>query len=125
MKYFILFIITISFISCSRPQENLDYPVDKNEITNVFLDQPDKETNEESARIQELSKTEIEILIKTLVDAKEVGPMKFMPKYYIIFETKAGKTLKLKVAENHIKGYESDLTYEINEPDFLKKFGQD
>jgi hypothetical protein len=125
MKYFILFIITISFISCSRQQENLDYPADKNEISNIFLDKPDKATNEESASIQELSKTEIEILIKTLVAAKEVGPMKFMPKYYIIFETKAGKTLKLKVAENHIKGYESDLTYEINEPDFLKKFGQD
>jgi hypothetical protein len=121
--YYVIFLLLI-LNSCSGQRENLKYPSDQNEIANVCLEQPDEKTQGRFALIQKLTGDEITQLIEALNNAKVAGPVKFKPEYYIIFETKAGKTLRLRAHKNLIKGYDSDLTYKIEELDFLKHFGK-
>jgi hypothetical protein len=124
MRVYLIILTSLLFNFCSTDRPNLDYPPDRTEIKNVYLDQPDKETRDKFAIIQNLTEEQIILLLRTLNAAREIGPVKFMPEYFIIFETKSGETLKLKVNGNKIKGYDSDLTYEIAELEFLEKFGK-
>jgi hypothetical protein len=116
----IMFILLIS--SCGRQRENLDYPKDINEISEVTLNRHNKESNGESAEIKKLSKEEVNQLLHALENSKAVGLTKFIPDYYIIFTTKTNGTKKFRINGNIIKGYDNDISYKIENIGFLINF---
>jgi len=100
----------------------LDYPTKIEEIKEVTLTRPDKESNGKFATIKDLTEEQTKELLRVLKNAKPVGPMKFIPDYYIVFSTTTNETRRIKINGNNIKGYESDYSYEIESLDFLDEF---
>ena len=120
-SYFRLLILLI-VTACSNHVENLDYPQSIDEIERVFLSKPDIASNGEFAEQKILNAEEVKELLAAIDDSKVVGPMKFRPDYFIVFETKGGTNKKLRVNGDKIKGDENDFTYEIALPKSLGKF---
>ncbi len=121
MKFLISTII-LTLTTCVGQRQNLDYPTKIEEIKEVTLTRPDKESKGKFATIKDLTEEQTKELLKTLDNSKPVGLMKFIPDYYIVFSTTNNETRRIKINGNKIKGYDNDYTYEIENLDFLKEF---
>ncbi len=119
-----LFISTIflTLITCVGQRQNLDYPNKIEEIKEVTLIRPDKESNGKFATIKYLTEEQTRELLKVIENSKPVGPWKFVPDFYIVFTTKGNKTKRIKINGNKVKGYDSDYSYEIEQLNFLEEF---
>ncbi|AMM50202.1 hypothetical protein TH61_02085 [Rufibacter sp. DG15C] len=119
MKLF--FIAVLSILSaCSSDNDKLDYPKRIEDVVEVELLRPDEKTNGEIAEIKQLSESVIIELLNALEKVKPIGPVKFIPDFFIIFSTKTDGTKKLKVNGRTVKGFKNDFGYEIPELHFLK-----
>jgi hypothetical protein len=117
-----LSIIILTLTACVGQNQNLDYPTEIEEIKVVTLTRPDKVSKGKFATIKELTKDQTKELLKVLKNAKSVGPMKFIPNYYIVFTTIENETRRIKINGNKIKGYENDYSYEIEQLELLEQF---
>ena len=108
--------------TCVGERQNLDYPTKIEEIKEVTLTRPDKESNEEFATIKDLTEEQTKELLTALENSKPVGPSKFIPDFYIVFTTTENETKRIKINGNKVKGYDSDYSYEIEQLDFLEEF---
>ena len=115
-------ILLFTLLACTEQRQNLDYPSNMEDIRKVTLTRPDKASNGKFATIKDLTEEQTKELLKALNDAKPVGPIKFMPDYYIVFSTTDNETRRIKINGNHIKGYDNDYSYEIETLDFLEAF---
>ncbi len=124
MKLIPVYISIIVFLSCSHKRNNLDYPEDISEIKSVELSRPDSETQGKFEEIKELKPSEIEELLDALKTAKPLGPVKFLPRFYMTFtlNNNSNKRLKVTSGGKTVKGYENDYGYEIKDLNFLKNF---
>lgn len=112
----------MALTTCVGQRQNLNYPTKIEEIKEVTLTRPDKESKGKFATIKDLTEEQTKELLKVLNNAKSVGPMKFIPDYYIVFSTTTNETRRIKINGNKIKGYDSDYSYEIEELEFLEQF---
>ncbi len=100
----------------------MDYPTKIAEIEQITLSRPDEESNGKFEKLKDLTYEQRVVLLRVLNEAKPIGPTKFIPDYYIVFETTTNKIRRIRVHGNIIKGYDSDFSYEIDSPDFLEEF---
>ncbi|CAL2078658.1 hypothetical protein [Tenacibaculum sp. 190524A02b] len=121
MRIFLLITVLI-LTSCVGTNKKLNFPVEMEDIREVTLTRLDKESEGKFANIKVLTREQTKDLLEVLKNAKPVGPMKFIPDYYIVFTTKKNETRRIKINKNKIKGYEDDFSYEIEQFEFLEKF---
>lgn len=112
----------MALTTCLEQKQNLDYPTELEEIKNVTLTRPDKESNGKFATVKDLTQGQIKELLEVLENAEPVGPMKFIPDFYIVFVTKTGETQRIRIIDNKVKGYNNDYSYEIDRLEFLDEF---
>lgn len=114
--------IILTLTTCLGQRQNLDYPTKIEEIKEVTLTRPDKESNGKFATIKDLTEEQTKELLNALENSKPVGPWKFIPDFYIVFRTTENETIRIKINGNKVKGYNSDYSYEIDQLDFLEEF---
>ena len=117
-------LIFVIITSCNRSKVDIDFPRDINEIESINLLKPDNSSNGKFAGVKYLNQNEIQKLVKVLKDAKFKGPYKFIPKYYIEILTKNDGVKRIRVNGNIVKGYKSDIGYEISNLEFLNEFNK-
>ena len=100
----------------------MDYPESIEEIEEVTISRPDKDSNGKFAEEKKLNEKEIRELLEAIRKSKPIGPTKFYSDYFIFFKTNEGENKRIRVNGNTIKGYKNDLSYEFNPPTFLNEF---
>ncbi len=118
----LLLIAFVFFSSCAIQQYELDYIRSIDEIKEVVLVRPDKNSSGKFAETKALSRDEIKQLLNALDKAQAIGPTKFIPDYYIEFEQISSGNKRLKVNGTTIKGYDSDYSFKIEKLNFLENF---
>lgn len=121
MRIFLLITI-FTLTSCVVEKQKLDFPTEIEDIKEITLTRPDKESKGKFATVKDLTQEQTKELLQVLKNAKPVGPMKFIPDYYIVITTIEGETRRIKINGNKIKGYENDYSFEIVQLEFLEQF---